>query len=78
MTRDELNERYSLHPLGHAMKACETATTWQTLHIYFITAKATIFLLRYQNELTQEDEDSLLAMLDEITDVRLMSVETKH
>lgn len=78
MTREEFTKRYANHPLGHAFKACEIAQDWRELHIYFITAKATIHLLRYQQELTQAEEDSLVAMLYRITDGKLDTQETAH
>ena len=78
MTRDEFTKRYANHPLGHAFKACEIAQDWRELHIYFITAKTTIHLLRYQQELTQAEEDSLVEMLQQITDAKLGTQPTAH
>jgi len=48
------------------------------LHIYFIAAKTTIHLLKYQGELTAEDEESLVAMLYRITDGKLGTQGTAH
>lgn len=78
MTRDEFKKRYESHPLGHAFKACESAAEYRELHIYFITAKTTIHLLKFQGELTQAEEDSLVAMLHQITDGKLGAQETAH
>ena len=57
MTREEFHKRYGNHPLGNAFQACEVTTEARELHIYFITAKTTIHLLKHQGELTQAEED---------------------
>ena len=78
MTREEFDKRYKDHPLGNVFTACEKTNSWKELHTYYITAKATIHLLRYQGELTQPEEDSLIEMLHQITDGKLGNAETKH
>ena len=78
MTHEEFQKRYSNHPMGHAFKACEIAQDFRELHIYYITAKTTVHLLRYQQELTQAEEDSLIEMLHRITDGKLGTQEAAH
>jgi len=78
MTRNEFRKRYENHPLGQTIRQCESTTDVRNLHIYFIAAKTTIHLLKYQGELTAEDEESLVAMLYRITDGKLGTQGTAH
>lgn len=78
MTRDEFQKRYENHPLGQTIRQCESTTDVRNLHIYFIAAKTTIHLLKYQGELTAEEEESLVEMLQNITDANLGMRETAH
>lgn len=78
MTRNEFQKRYANHPLGNAFKACESTTDYRELHICYITAKTTIHLLKFQGDLTADEETSLVEMLHQVTDAKLGTQETAH
>ena len=78
MTKEEFEKRYSKHPVGMTFKAFEEANSWRERHIYFIMLKAMIHLLKFQDQLTPEDEQSLLEMLDRSTDEKLGKDTKEH
>lgn len=81
MTHDEFNQRFEHHPLGAAFKACrdaQKADNGRNLNIFFITAKTTIHLLKYQDEITEAEEAELVEMLYQIVDEYAGVTTRKH
>lgn len=78
MTREEFEKRYSEHPVGWTFRAFEETKSWRKRHIYFIMLEAMIHLLTFQEELTPEDKQSLLEMLNRSTDEKLGKDTKEH
>ncbi|PVY78185.1 hypothetical protein C8D92_102225 [Tamilnaduibacter salinus] len=65
MTKAELFEHYRHHPLGHALKIFNETSDINVQHRMYMSAQSMILLLRWQEELSEDEKDVLVNHLEE-------------